>query len=75
MHETPTAPNLVSSLAWDNPAYTTSRPIHVTLTPRNEMDMTVHDRLARYLTTVHADVEALDCLVGGEDGGPNMIEQ
>jgi hypothetical protein len=67
--------NLISRLAWDNRALTASRLIHITLTPRNEMDMTVHDCLARYPTTVHADVEALHCLVGGEDRKPNVIKQ
>ena len=39
------------------------------------MDMAMHDRLARHLSAVDADVEALDSLIGVEDDTPRLIEE
>jgi hypothetical protein len=49
--------------------------IDIAAAARDQVDVTVHDRLTRDHPTIHAHVETLDGLVGSENIFPNLIEQ
>jgi len=66
---------VVVSLAGYGSPDSPSRVLHVAGPPGNQVDMAVRDGLARHLSTVHADVEALHIPVRGEDLASNVIEK
>jgi hypothetical protein len=70
----PEAQASVACFAWDDSAHPTSRLLNVASPPRNEMHMSVMDRLTCGITNIDAYVESADRLVPCKDIRSRLIQ-